>query len=298
MTGTGRGRAVLRRLARHPGALCGLAMLLVLAALAFVGPYVCPWSHTDVDYTALRRPPGARHWMGTNRIGQDVFAQTVWGLRKSLLIGLLVALFSTVLAAAVGACAGYFGGWTDRVLMFVVDLMLVLPAFLVLVVLAPRLRRWGWLALVAVLALLGWTVTARAVRALTRSLKERQFVVVAELMGVRPARIIWRHILPHTASFLITDATVAVAGAVISETGLSYFGFGVQPPDVSLGTLIADGTDVALVYPWVFFFPTGLLIAFVLAVDLLGNALREALDPAAAGTSSVPSHAAAPGVSG
>ncbi|MEU9454773.1 ABC transporter permease [Streptomyces sp. NPDC048277] len=270
---------MLRRLVRHPGALCGLALLLGLAVFAVVGPHVCRWSSTDVDYTALRRPPDARHWMGTNRIGQDVFAQVAHGLRKSLLIGLLVAAVSTGLAAAVGACAGYFGGWTDRLLMSVVDLLLVLPGFLVLVVLAPRLRRWGWLALAGLLALLGWTVTARAVRGMTRSLRERQFVVVARLMGVGPVRIIGRHILPHLSSFLIADATVTVAGAVISEAGLSYFGFGVQPPDVSLGTLIADSSDVALVYPWMFFFPTSLLIAFVLAVGLLGNALRDALDP-------------------
>ncbi|SEC76815.1 peptide/nickel transport system permease protein [Streptomyces sp. 3213] len=279
MRAGGRGRAVLRRTVRRPGALCGLAVLLVLFALAFVGPYLSPWTHTDVDYTALRQPPDARHWMGTNRIGQDVFAQVVRGLQKSLLIGLLVAVFSTGLAAVVGACAGYFGGWTDRVLMFVVDLMLVLPAFLVLSVAAPRLRDRSWIALVGLLALLGWMVTARAVRGMTRSLKERQFVVVARLMGVSPVRILWRHVLPHTASFLITDATLAVGAAVISETGLSYFGLGVQPPDVSLGTLIADATDVALVYPWMFFFPTGLLIAFVLAVNLVGGALRDALDP-------------------
>ncbi|WP_405975344.1 ABC transporter permease [Streptomyces sp. NBC_00988] len=270
---------MLRRMVRRPGALCGLGVLLILFALAFVGPFVSPWTHTDVDYTALRQPPDARHWMGTNRIGQDVFAQVVRGLQKSLLIGLLVALFSTVLAAAVGACAGYFGGWADRVLMFVVDLMLVLPSLLVLVVVAPKLRDRGWIALVGLLALLGWMVTARAVRGMTLSLKERQFVVVARLMGVSSTRIIWRHVLPHTASFLITDATIAVGGAVISETGLSYFGLGVQPPDVSLGTLIADATDVALVYPWMFFFPTSLLIAFVLAVNLVGGALRDALDP-------------------
>ncbi|MBK3562859.1 ABC transporter permease [Streptomyces sp. MBT62] len=282
MRAGGRGRAVLRRTVRRPGALLGLAVLLVLFALAFLGPYISPWTHTDVDYTALRQPPDARHWMGTNRIGQDVFAQVVRGLQKSLLIGLLVAVFSTGLAAVVGACAGYFGGWTDRVLMFVVDLMLVLPAFLVLSVAAPRLRDRSWIALVGLLALLGWMVTARAVRGMTRSLKERQFVVVARLMGVSPVRILWRHVLPHTASFLITDATLAVGASVISETGLSYFGLGVQPPDVSLGTLIADATDVALVYPWMFFFPTGLLIAFVLAVNLVGGALRDALDPTTA----------------
>jgi peptide/nickel transport system permease protein len=137
------------------------------------------------------------------------------------------------------------------------------------------------MAYVGLLAALAWMLTARAVRAMTLSLKERPYVTAARHMGVGPFLIIRRHLLPHMASFLITHATIAVAGAVISETGLSYFGFGVQPPDVSLGTLIADSTDVALTYPWMFFFPTGLLLCFVLAVNLVGEALRDALDPVA-----------------
>ncbi|MGD1222247.1 MULTISPECIES: ABC transporter permease [Streptomyces] len=271
----------LRGLAHSPRAVAGAVLIVALFLLAFVGPHLTSWSHTDVDYGALRSAPSARHWFGTSRIGQDVFAQTVRGLQKSLLIGLFVALFSTGLAAAVGTCAGYFGGWTDRLLMFLVDLLLVIPGFLVLVVVAPALRDAGWMAIVGLLAALGWMLTARAVRAMTLSLKERPYVVAARHMGVRPFLIIRRHVVPHMASFLITHATIAVAGAVISETGLSYFGFGVQPPDVSLGTLIADSTDVALTYPWMFFFPTGLLLCFVLAVNLVGEALRDALDPVA-----------------
>ncbi|PJN02902.1 peptide ABC transporter permease [Streptomyces sp. CB01201] len=263
---------------RSPRALTGLALIAGLFLLAYAGPRLTGWSYTDIDYTALRAAPSADHWMGTSRIGQDVFAQTVRGLQKSLLIGALVALVSTALGAAFGACAGYFGGWVDRVLMFVVDLMLVIPGFLLLVLLAPRLRGLGWPAFAGLLAALGWMITARAVRIMTLSLRERPFVAAARHMGVSPFRIIVRHVLPHLASFLITDATVAVAAAVIGETGLSYFGFGVQPPDVSLGTLIASGTDVALTCPWMFFFPAGLLLLFVLAVHLVGDALRDILD--------------------
>ncbi|MFD9821062.1 ABC transporter permease [Streptomyces violascens] len=274
----GRGATTGRALLRSPGALTGLSLIAGLFVLAYAGPYLTNWSHTDIDYTALRSAPGAQHWMGTSRIGQDVFAQTVHGLQKSLLIGALVALASTALGAAFGTCAGYFGGWVDRVLMFVVDLMLVIPGFLLLVLLAPRLRGLGWPAFAGLLAALGWMITARAVRIMTLSLRERPFVAAAHHMGVGPFRIIVRHVLPHLASFLITDATVAVAAAVISETGLSYFGFGVQPPDVSLGTLIASGSDVALTCPWMFFFPAGLLLLFVLAVHLVGDALRDILD--------------------
>ncbi|WP_405882359.1 ABC transporter permease [Streptomyces sp. NBC_01136] len=277
----GRGTVVLRRFVRDRGALAGAVVLVLLFLLAFVGPYVTPWSYSHIDYTALRSGPSAEHWWGTNRIGQDVFAQTVRGLQKSLLIGLLVAVFSTGLASLVGACAGYFGGWTDRVLMFFVDLLLVFPSFLLIAIISPRLRGGGWVAFVGLLAVFGWMITARVVRSMTLSLKEREFVRAARFMGVGPFRIIWRHVLPNVASFLIIDATIAVGGAVMSETALSYFGFGVQPPDVSLGTLIASGTGAAVTYPWMFFYAAGLLVVFVLAVNLVGDGLRDALDPTA-----------------
>ncbi|MER7185436.1 ABC transporter permease [Streptomyces hyaluromycini] len=279
----GRGTVVLRRFLRDRTALAGAVVLLLLFLLAFAGPYVTPWSYSHIDYTALRAAPGAGHWWGTNRIGQDVFAQTVRGLQKSLVIGLLVAVLATGLASLVGACAGYFGGWTDRLLMFFVDLLLVFPSFLVIAIISPRLRSGGWFAFVGLLAVFGWMITARVVRSMTLSLKEREFVRAARFMGVGPFRIIWRHVLPNIASFLIIDATIQVGGAVMSETALSYFGFGVQPPDVSLGTLIASGTSAAVTYPWMFFFAAGLLVLFVLAVNLVGDGLRDALDPTARG---------------
>ncbi|WP_329122559.1 ABC transporter permease [Streptomyces sp. NBC_01465] len=275
----GRAGVVLRRFVRNRSALAGGVVLVLLFVLAFVGPLVSPWDYAHIDYSALREPPSADHWWGTNRIGQDVFAQTVRGLQKSLVIGLLVALFSTVLASLVGACAGYFGGWTDRVLMFFVDLLLVFPSFLIIAIISPRLRGGGWFAFVALLAVFGWMITARVVRSMTLSLKEREFVRAARYMGVGPFRIIWRHVVPNIASFLIIDATIAVGGAVMSETALSYFGFGVQAPDVSLGTLIASTTGAAVTYPWMFFFAAGLLIVFVLAVNLVGDGLRDAIDP-------------------
>ncbi len=276
---SGRGRLVLRRLVARRGALAGLAVLVALFALAFGGPLACPWSYRDVDYAALFSPPSAAHWWGTDPIGHDVFAQSARGLQKSLLIGLLVAAFSTGLAALVGACAGYAGGWADRIALLLVDLLLVFPGFLVIAIVSQRMRQGGWIVLAALLALFNWMVTARVVRSMTISLARREFVLAARHMGVRPAWVIARHILPNVASFLVIDATIAVGGAVMSETALSYFGFGVQPPDVSLGTLIQAGVDSALTYPWVFLFPSGLLVVFVLAVNLLGDGLRDALDP-------------------
>ncbi|HVW34235.1 MAG TPA: ABC transporter permease [Acidimicrobiia bacterium] len=274
-----RGRLVLRRFLRRRSAVIGFIILVFLFLLAFVGPHLTKWNYLDQDLTNALQGPSTLHWFGTTQLGQDVFAQTMRGLQKSLVIGLLTAFFSTGTAAIVGASAGYFGGWVDRVLMWIVDLLLVLPSFLIIAILSPQFRGKTWLLFVVLLAAFSWMITARIVRGLTLSLKEREFVQAARYMGVRSYTIIFRHLLPNMSSFLIIDATLNVGGAILAESGLSFFGFGVQPPDVSLGTLIADGTSSALTYPWLFLFAGGLLITAVLSVNVMGDGLRDALDP-------------------
>ena len=270
---------VLQRFRRRRLAMFGLVVLVLMFLLAFVGPYLTQWEYTDHDFNAFLQGPSLDHWFGTTQTGGDVYALTLRGMQKSLIIGLLVALFSTGIAALVGSFAGYFGGWVDRTLMWFVDLLLVLPAFLIIAILSPTFRGKTWLVFVILLAAFLWMVTARIVRGMTISLREREYVMAARSMGVPAHRIIFRHILPNISSLLIVDATINVSAAVISETGLSYFGFGVQPPDVSLGTLIADGTPSATTYPWLFAFAAGLLVITVLAVNLVGDGLRDALDP-------------------
>ena len=277
--GMSRGRLVLRRFRRRKLAMAGLVVLGLLFALAYIGPHLTKWDYTSKDFNAFLSPPSGSHWFGTTQIGQDVFAQTMRGLQKSLVIGLLAALFSTGIAAIVGATAGYLGGWTDRSLMWFVDLLLVLPEFLILAVLSPQFRGKTWLLFVVLLAAFSWMITAKVVRGLTLSLRELEFVHAARYMGVPSRTIIFRHLLPNMSSFLIIDATITVGAAILAETGLSYFGFGVQPPDVSLGTLIASGTRSALTYPWLFMFSGGLLILTVLAASVIGDGLRDALDP-------------------
>jgi peptide/nickel transport system permease protein len=276
---TSRRRLVAHRFARNRFAAAGLATMVLLFAMAYLGPLLTPWDYDEIDYAAFLQPPSPEHWFGTTQIGNDVFAQTMRGLQKSLVIGLLVGLISTTVAAVVGAAAGYFGGWIDRSLMWVVDLLLALPAFLVIAILSPSFHGETWLIFVVLLAAFAWMITARIVRGMTLSLREREFVKAARFMGVRPWRIIFRHIVPNMSSLLIIDATITVGTAILSETGLSFFGFGVQPPDVSLGTLIAAGTDSALTYPWLFLFSAGFLVIAVLAVNLVGDGLRDALDP-------------------
>jgi peptide/nickel transport system permease protein len=274
-----RGRLVWRRFLRRKSAVIGLVVLVGLFILAFAGPHFTKWDYLDNDLENALQGPSMNHFFGTTQLGQDVFTRTMRGLQKSLVIGLLTAFFSTGTAALAGASAGYFGGWVDRILMWIVDLLLVLPSFLIIAILSPQFKGKTWLLFVVLLAAFSWMITARIVRGLTLSLREREFVQAARFMGVPSYKIIFRHLLPNMSSFLIIDATLNVGGAILAEGGLSYFGFGVQPPDVSLGTLIQEGTPSALTYPWLFLFAGLLLIAAVLAVNVMGDGLRDALDP-------------------
>jgi len=274
---------VFRRLARKRLAMFGLVMVVVLFVVAYLSPYVTRWQYNQLDFEAFLSPPSATHWFGTTQNGFDMFALTMRGMQKSLIIGLVGALMSTTLAALVGAFAGYFGGRLNTVLLVIVDLLLVLPGFLIIAIVSPAFRGRTWLLFVVLLAAFQWMVTSRIVRGLTLSLKEREFVHAARFMGVPGWRIIFRHILPNMSSFLIIDATVNVSALILAEVGLSFFGFGVQPPDVSLGTLIGDYAGAALTYPWQFYFPAGSLVILVLSINLVGDGLRDALDPNIAG---------------
>lgn len=273
---------VLRRFLRNRPAVISLVVLALLFAGCWLLPPLLPYSHTDLDYYSLQQPPTTTHWFGTNSIGQDLLAQTLRGMQKSLLIGVAVAFISTLIAATVGAVAGYFGGWRDRTLMWIVDLLLVVPSFLLIAIVTPRIRESSSvLWLIVLLSAFSWMISSRIVRGMTMSLREREFVSAARYMGVSNRRIIIRHILPNVASILIIDTALNVGIAILAETGLSFLGFGVQPPDVSLGTLIADGTRSVTTFPWVFLFPAGVLVLIVLCANLIGDGLRDALDPAA-----------------
>jgi peptide/nickel transport system permease protein len=252
----------------------------------FIGCYalppLLPYSYTDLDFYALQQPPSTDHWFGTNPLGQDLLAQTLRGMQKSMLIGVCVAFFSTIIAATVGAIAGYFGGRRDRALMWIVDLLLVVPSFYIIAIITPRTKESGTvLWLILLLSVFGWMISSRVIRGMTMSLREREFVSAARYMGVSNTRIIIRHIVPNVASFLIIDTALNVGIAIMAETGLSFLGFGVQPPDVSLGTLINDGKTSVTTFPWVFLVPASVLVLIILCANLVGDGLRDALDPSA-----------------
>ncbi|MDY6872039.1 MAG: ABC transporter permease [Actinomycetota bacterium] len=271
---------VTRRFLRNKPAAGALALLVLMFAGCYLLPPLLPYSYTDLDYYALQQPPTTEHWFGTNALGQDLLAQTLRGMQKSMLIGVAVAFISTIIAATVGSIAGYFGGWRDRTLMWLVDLLLVVPSFILIAIVTPRTKESGTILwLILLLAAFSWMISSRIVRGLTMSLRDREFVVAARYMGVPHWRIIVRHIVPNVASILIIDTALNVGLAVLAETGLSFLGFGVQRPDVSLGTLIADGTGSVTTFPWVFLFPAGVLVLILLCANLVGDGLRDALDP-------------------
>jgi peptide/nickel transport system permease protein len=280
---TGRGRLIVRRFARNRLALFGLIVIVLLFLSAYFGPYLTHWQLTDIDFDNFQTGPSSTHWFGTTQTGQDMFVLTMRGAQKSLVIGLIGGPLTTAIAALVGSVAGYLGGWVDRILVWFIDVMLVMPSFLLLAILSPTFKGKTWLLFVVLLAAFAWMISARIVRSLTLTLKNREFVLAAKYMGVSTPKIIMRHILPNMASLLIIDATIGVAGTILGESGLSYFGFGVQPPDVSLGTLISDGQQAVNTYPWLFLFPAGILVAIILAVNFIGDGLRDALDPNASG---------------
>ena len=271
---------VLRRFLRNEPAVVALILLVVLFVGCYALPPLLPYSYAQLDYSALQEPPSADHLFGTNSLGQDLLAQTLRGMQKSMLIGVSVAFISATIAATVGSIAGFFGGWRDSVLMFIVDLLLVVPSFFLIAIVTTRTKQSGTIIwLILLLAGFGWMISSRMVRGLTMSLRDREFVQAARYMGVANRRIIVRHILPNVASILIIDTALNVGSAIQAETGLSFLGFGVQPPDVSLGTLIADGTSSFTTFPWVFAFPAGVLVVILFCAVLVGDGLRDAFDP-------------------
>ncbi len=270
----------VRRFLAHPTAVLGLALFSVLFLLAFVGRHL--WRYDQTDFTdAYSEPPSAAHPFGTDSASHDMFALVLRGTYRSIEIALLVAVLSTLIGALVGAAAGYYRGLTDSGLMRFVDLVLTLPLYAVAALLGHQFgaTKHGWFAIGLVLALLLWAPIARVVRGVTLSLREQDFIEASRALGASNRWIIVRHVLPNASGSIIVNATVYVALAILAETALSYVGFGVRPPDVSLGSLVASGEAASSTRWWLFYTPGLVLILLVLAVNFIGDGLRDALDP-------------------
>lgn len=288
-----RSRLVLRRLRTKPNFWIGGVIVLLIVLFALFGDLFNVYELNQQDPYSFNSPPSAQHYFGTDAIGVDLYASMTEALRMSLLIGFLAAPLATLVAAFLGSLAGYLGGIFETLTNSLINLLLVLPVFYMLMIISPALAtpetlpewlQWigfmpSWLLLVIAIGLFSWMIMAQIVKNQTKSLKEREYVKAARFMGVGTFAILRRHIIPNVASLLIIDAALGVAMAILAETSLSFFGLGIQAPDVSLGTLLQDGTGAAVSRPWLFVIPASFLVALLTGVALVGDALRDAIDP-------------------
>lgn len=268
---------VLRRFLRHRAAVISLVVFLLIVLWAFVGPYF--WHYSYRKFTPDNsRSPSWKHPFGTDSSGYDAYAQVMRGTQTSLKIAVMIALGSTLVGAVWGAMAGFYRGVVDAVMMRIADLVLTLPLLAIALVISSRSGgSWYWIALV--IAGLTWAYVARVVRSSVLSLREKEFVEAARALGSSDARIIFRHLLPNALGPIIVNATVLVATGILTETALSFLGFGVQPPDTSLGLLVAQAQTAVDTRPWLFYIPGAFIIAIALTVNFIGDGLRDAFDP-------------------
>jgi ABC-type dipeptide/oligopeptide/nickel transport system permease subunit len=268
---------VLRRFLQHRLAVVSLCVLVALVLLAYVGGAL--WQYDFGEITPDNsEPPSLAHPFGTDSVGKDQFAQVLRGTQISLQIAVLVALFSTLVGTVWGAIAGYFGGVTDTIMMRVSDLVLTLPLLAVAAMLAQNFGGSWWL-ISLVIAGLYWAYVSRVARGVVLSLREKEFIEAAKALGASDARIILRHLVPNALGAIIVNATVLVAIAILLETALSYLGFGVRPPDTSLGILVSEAQTALTTRPWLFYFPGLFIIVIALTINFIGDGLRDALDP-------------------
>jgi peptide/nickel transport system permease protein len=282
LTGEAKGqfRIVTGRFFHQRLAMIGLSIFVLMGLGSVLVGHFWQFSYTDITDN-LNDPPSWTNPFGTNSIGNDMFAQVMAGVQKDIEIALTVAAIAVLIGVTIGAIAGFYRGWVDSLLMRFVDLVLVVPILAILILLSSKLAKQSsnWLGLALIIGLLSWTYVARLVRADFLSLRERDFVEASRALGATNRRIIVKHMLPNAIGPIIVNATLTVALSIILESTLSFLGLGVQPPNVSLGLLVAQGQDSATTEWWLFVFPVALLIILILSIFLVGDGLREAFDP-------------------
>jgi peptide/nickel transport system permease protein len=277
---------IWRRFRRHPGAIMGsivLSCIVLACTFAFLSPYDPYKSNLSERYQS----PSLQHPMGTDALGRDLMTRVLYGGRVSLAVGFSVMLITLVIGVPVGAIAGYFGGRIDNILMRITDAALALPSLLVLILLgailrevdAPFLKSNPVLTIAFVIGILAWMFTARLVRASYLTIREMDFVFATRALGGSNLRIIALHIFPNAIGPVIVEATLEIAYAILEESGLSYLGFGIQPPTPSWGNLLSNAQEYLVQYPWLAIFPGLMIFLSVISINYIGDGLRDAFDP-------------------
>jgi peptide/nickel transport system permease protein len=274
---------VWRRLVRRPLALTGLVIIALTVAGALLAPYLTGYDPNEQMFDGLTLegaplPPSATFWLGTDLLGRDLLTRILYGARTSLVIGIVANGAALLIGTLVGITAGYFRGFTGAALMRFTDLMMAFPALLLAICLAAVFQPSLWIVAM-VIALVNWVQTARIVFTETSSLAEREFIDAERTIGAGTARILFRHILPHLLPTIIVWGTLGISTTVLLEATLSYLGIGVQPPTASWGNIIFENQTYFQAAPWLVFFPGAAILALALAFNLVGDALRDILDP-------------------
>lgn len=267
-----------KRFRRNRFALAGGVVVAVLFAVSLLAPLITPWDPAAINAYQVLLPPSASHWMGTDELGRDVFSRVIFGTRISLYVGFVAVGIAVIIGTVAGLLAGFYGGWIDGILMRFVDIMLCFPTFFLILAVIALLEPSIW-NIMLIIGVTGWMGVARLVRAEVLSIKERDYIMAARTIGASDARIIFRHILPNAAAPVLVAATLGIAGAILTESALSFLGIGVQPPTPSWGNILTSGKDYLEFAWWLSLFPGLAILVTVLAYNLLGEGIRDALDP-------------------
>lgn len=259
-------------------ALAGSCVVIVLFVVSILAPWIAPHDPNQINLKMVLSSPSGSHLCGTDQLGRDVFSRMIWGARISLKVGFVATGIAILIGAVLGALSGYYGKWIDALIMRFVDIMLCFPTFFLILAVIALLEPSIWNIMI-IIGLTGWMGVTRLVRADFTSLKERDFVLAARAIGASDMRIIFVHILPNAMASVLVAATLGVAGAILTESALSFLGIGVQPPTPSWGNILTAGKDNIDIAWWLSLYPGLAILITVLGYNLLGEGIRDSLDP-------------------
>lgn len=271
-------QAAWRRLISRPGTVVAMSYLAVLVVLCFVGPLVSPYNVSSQDLDRAATSPSLAHWLGTDSLGRDLLVRVLEGGQVSLCVGLVATLVAVVIGVAYGLVSGMAWRWLDAFMMRVVDILYAFPFMVFVILLTVMFGRSLWL-LFAAIGAVEWLTMARVIRGQVLSLKKLEFITAARAYGATPGQILMKHLLPNVAGVIVIYASLTIPGVMLLEATLSFLGLGVQPPNASWGVLISEGAASMQAYPWLLIGPAIFFSATLLALNTLGDALRDALDP-------------------
>ncbi len=255
-----------------------LIILASLFAMAIFGPFFSPYSHTDIHLELKNMPPSALFWFGSDELGRDLFSRICWGARISLFVGITSALIDMIIGVLWGSIAAYVGGKLEEIMMRICDILSAIP-YLLVVILLTVIRGSGLLTILIAMTVTGWITMARICRSQILSLKQNDYVSAAIALGASSSRLLFRHLIPNAMGPIIASVTLTIPTAIFTEAFLSFLGLGIQAPAASWGVMLGDGLSAMRYYPWRLFFPAVMITLTMLSFNLLGNALRDTLDP-------------------